>query len=88
MSKPRDTRIADHWPYVREIADRMSQQKRLTDSELAAEWHKQDSQCGQKFEGYAIAHNGEPLGTEEEEVEKLRTVHRFATLPHYDEDQP
>jgi hypothetical protein len=59
--------------------------KRLSDGELAAEWHKQDNHCGQKLEGYAVAHNGEPLGTEEEEIDRLRTFHRFATLPHFDE---
>jgi len=59
--------------------------KRLTGAELAAEWHKQDNHCGQKFEGYAVAHNGESLGSEEYEADKLRTMHRFATRPHFDE---
>jgi len=62
----------------------VSTDKRFTDAELAAEWHKQDNHCGQKLEGYAVAHNGEGLGAEEAEVEKLRTIYRFATLPHHD----
>lgn len=60
--------------------------KRFTDAELAAEWHYQDNRCGQKCEGYAVAHDGTSMGTEEGEIEKLRIAHRFATLPHYDED--
>jgi hypothetical protein len=58
--------------------------KRFSDGELAAEWHKQDNHCGQRLEGYGVAHNGEPLGTEEEEIERLRIIHRFATSNHYD----
>jgi hypothetical protein len=59
--------------------------KRLTEAELAAEWHKQDNHCGQVLEGYGIAYNGEPLDTEEVEIERLHIVYRFATLPHHDE---
>jgi len=72
---PRGVFEGDEWP-----------EKRLTDAELAAEWHKQDNHCGQKYEGYAIAHNGESLGSEEYEADKLRTTHRFATTAHYDEE--
>ena len=57
---------------------------RFTDAELAAEWHKQDNHCGQKLEGYRVAHNGDPLGSEEEETERLLILYRFATLPHFD----
>ena len=70
------------------IADSYSGMKRLSEAELAAEWHKQDNHCGQKLEGYAVAHNGEGLAAEEVEVERLRTIYRFATLAHYDETQP
>ena len=59
-------------------------EKRMTGPELAAEWHKQDNHCGQRLEGYGVAHSGEPLGTEEVEVERLASLYRFATLPHYD----
>jgi hypothetical protein len=59
--------------------------KHLTDADLAAEFHQQDYYCGQKLEGYGVAHNGDSLGSEEEEIERLRILYRFATLPHYDE---
>jgi len=59
--------------------------KRFTDAELAAEWHYQDNRCGQVCEGYGVAHDGSSMGAEEDEIEKLRLVYRFATLPHYDE---
>ena len=59
--------------------------KRLTDAELAAEWHYQDNRCGQVVEGYSIAHDGSPMASEDEEIERLAAVHRFATQPNYDE---
>ena len=67
------------------IVDVHARVKRLTDAELAAEWQYQDNRCGQKCEGYGVAHDGSSMGSEEDEIEKLRIVYRFATLPHYDE---
>lgn len=57
---------------------------RFTDAELAAEWHYQDNRCGQRLEGYRVAHDGSEMGYEEDEIEKLRVLYRFATLPHHD----
>lgn len=66
-------RIATHWPYVRAMADRMSQAKRLTDAELAAEYWQAD---------YADVR----FDREDEDLEPIPEIlHRFATLPHYDE---
>lgn len=69
--------------WLRERA--LRQAKRLTDAELAAEWHYQDNRCGQKLEGYGVSHDGSSMGSEDDEIEKLRIAYRFATLPHYDE---
>jgi len=59
--------------------------KRFTDAELAAEWQYQDNRTGQKCEGYSVAHDGTSMGSEEDEIEKLQALYRFATADHYDE---
>ena len=61
-------------------------EKRFSQGELAAEWHKQDNHCGQRLEGYGVAHNGEPLADEEAEIERLRIIYRFCTNPAHDEE--
>ncbi len=63
----------------------VARDKRFTDAELAAEWQYQDNRCGQVCEGYGVAHDGTSMGTEEEEIELLRLMYRFATLHHFDE---
>lgn len=99
MSKPLETRISDHWPYVREMADRMSQAKRLTDAELAAEvfsaiFHEAECEVrGLRIERGYPPHPGHPavehyVKQNREFGRQAGILHRFATLPHYDEDQP
>lgn len=57
--------------------DRISQVKRLTDAELAAEhWRA-------KWTGEWAEHNS---GLNDRRRAMLATVERFATLPNYDED--
>ena len=78
MSAP--TRISEHWPYVREMADNMSQQKRLTEAELAAEYWRANAL------GWMHEDAGEFTRAEQHSTESS-IFRRFATLPHYDEEQ-
>jgi len=55
----------------------MSQDKRFTDAELAAEVWRQESQVTT-----VEAMGGTPIRN----VAALKTLHRFATLPHYDQE--
>lgn len=78
--------IATTWPYIREMADRLSQHKRLTDAELAAEyWRLRLKVCASgnrdmKAKGHVC--------TEWQAAhDELDTMQRFLELPHYDEPQ-
>jgi hypothetical protein len=70
---------ADHW----------AEAKSFTDAELAAEYYAQDGQC--RHEQWIEAVRGDDDYTESERqgqsrmYAKLTMLHRFATLPHYDE---
>lgn len=89
---PIASRISDHWPYVRKLADRMSQEKRLTDSELAAEYHAQDAKC--RHEQWIETVRGDDdyedweRAAQSRMYEQLTAIHRFATIPAYDEPAP
>lgn len=80
MSPPRHDSIANHWPYVRELADRLSLAKRLTDAELAAEVHS--------FSIWYIktAPIWQPNFEHNRTGQIIETLHRFAIHPHYDEE--
>lgn len=75
---PRGIFEGDEWP-----------EKRLTDAELAAEYFAQDSQC--RHEQWIETVRGDEDYTSAERAgqsrmyDRLNTLHRFATLPHYDE---
>jgi len=55
----------------------MARSKRLTDAELAAEW-----QQSQRHMAVAVI-CAQPQATVE--IRRTETLHRFATLPHYDD---
>lgn len=59
-------------------ADLYSARKRLTDPELAAEW-----QQSQRHMAVAVICT-KPNATTE--IHRTETLHRFAKLPHYDEE--
>jgi hypothetical protein len=70
-------RGADELPIANTLAaDSWSSAKRLTEPELAAEYW------------YAIGRYATQSGIASAArwLEEARTMHRFATLPHYDED--
>lgn len=63
------------------------QQKRLADSELAAEYYAQDSKC--RHEQWVEAVRGDDYTDREREGqermhERLNTLYRFATTPHHE----
>lgn len=59
-------------------ADCMGRRKRLTDAELAAEYHAMDA---------LLTHSeGAALFIAVQRMDRLRTLRRFATHPHYDEE--
>lgn len=63
--------------------------KRLTDAELAAEYHSWDSIC--RREQWIEAVRGDDYTDRERRgqdqlYERLNTLYRFATHPHYDEE--
>ena len=63
--------------------------KHLTDAELAAEWHRQDSTFILMAEGYGVETFGSDyaLGSAQEvrAASQRDTLHRFAVAAHYDE---
>ena len=64
------------WAYPASHADGYSQEKRLTDAELAAEhWRA-------KYSGVMAEKHG---GLDDVNREKIRTVERIYLAPHYDE---
>lgn len=79
---PRDTRVTFR------AANRMAHEKRFTPAELAAEaWAARaafdrtsfnEISSGDEFSDKRWAYV----------TDRLNTLYRFATLPHYDEDQP
>lgn len=71
---PRDTRVTFR------AAERMAREKRLTNAELAAEYWKQEPVPDRVMECMGVS---DPA--HDEALEKVAILHRFATLPHYDE---
>ena len=63
----------------------VSQDKRFSDAELAAEWHQQDCCMALRVEGYRWASDGHLMGSEEDEAERLHAIHDFAARPHASE---
>ena len=65
--------------------DRLSQQKRLTEGELAADYYRTAW-----LHENSIAENDGYDGTAETRAFRRQTlvIYRFATLPHYDEPLP
>lgn len=67
----------------------LQESKRLTDAELAAEYYAQDSKC--RHEQWIETVRGDDDYTDAERAgqsqmyERLTALHRFATLPDYDE---
>jgi len=80
------------WAYPASHVDGYAQAKRLSDAELAAEYHAQYSKC--RDEQWIETLRDEDDYTDTERAaqstmyEWLSMLHRLATLPHYDEDQP
>jgi hypothetical protein len=73
---PRDSRVTFR------AANRIARDKRLTDAELAAEYHGQAARV-------ALIEDSSPHNSAGPSAyRKLETLHRFATLPHHDELQP
>jgi len=64
----------------REMA--LERSKRLTDAELAAEYHGQASRV------VLIEKSSPHKSAGPSAYRKLEALHRFATLPHYDKEQP
>jgi hypothetical protein len=62
---------------------------RFSDAELAAEYHKQDAKC--RKEQWVESVRFEDYGDSDRELQaklydQLNTLHRFATQPHFDEE--
>lgn len=73
----------DDWFDDRAKERNLTEQKRLTDAELAAEYWSEEKNLGdvrdwiKTLPGYQVL---EPVL-----LDRVLTLHRFATLPHYDE---
>jgi hypothetical protein len=68
-------RACMEWDDARTKEQRLSWQKRLTDSELAAEYHR----AGSGWDETNYDRESKP------EMEPISSIlHRFASLPHYD----
>ena len=71
------------------VVDSKVRRKRLTDAELAAEYHAQDSRC--RHEQWIETVRGDDDYEDWERAmqsrmyEHLTALHRFATIPDYDE---
>jgi len=87
--EPRYNSPDGFWAYPASHVDGYAQAKRLTDAELAAEY--QFSRLDSRVR-MARQHNCPDSKTlfdhYERGLEQEWTLERFATLPHYDEDQP
>jgi len=72
-----------------EQIDELGEHKRLSDAELAAEYYAQDSR--RRHEQWIEAVRGDEdyegweRAAQSRMYEHLTMLHRFATLPHYDE---
>lgn len=70
---------------------RLAHEKRFSDAELAAEWHRQDHTFDQIAEGYGVETFGKDYACghshEERALNQRNTLHRFATARHYYEEQ-
>lgn len=64
------------WAYPESHVDGYAAEKRFTDAELAAEVWRQEAQVTT-----VEAMGGTPVRN----IGALKTLHRFATLPHFDE---
>ena len=92
--QPNTNRPVWSWEADRHLEQTLSTQKRLKDAELAAEMWRQAAWIGALGRSYAMpdryiafdAAFHEGPATEDEY--QWTVLHRFATLPHYDEEQP
>jgi len=90
--EPRYNSPDGFWAYPASHVDGYALAKRLTDAELAAEYHAQDGKC--RHEQWIEAVRGEDdyedweRAAQSRMYEQLTALHRFATIPAYDEDQP
>ena len=72
------------WCADRELEWRLTQHKRLTDAELAAEmWRSRLKVCSRGNRD--VKRVGHPCVEWRAAHDEYDTLHRFATLPHYDE---
>ena len=67
-------------------ADLYSGRKRLTHAELAAVYWMSSSRR-ERLLGYKDGYWSATDSAAEEEARRMNIIHRFATLPHYDEPQ-
>lgn len=72
------------WAYPTSHVDGYAQAKRLTDAELAAEHHAAQKACWRELAINQYADEGAHSDVGSEQWAKV--VHRFATLPYYDEE--
>lgn len=70
------------WAYPESHVDGYAAAKRLTDTELAAEWHANESEAWLYLNRHPDHFKVDHAERLEEQESILR---RFATLPHYDE---
>lgn len=72
------------------MADGLAEEKRITDGELAAEYYAQDAKC--RHEQWIETVRGDDdyedweRAAQSRMYEQLTALHRFATLPNYDEE--
>ncbi len=71
------------WENARFNEDVSKYRKRLTDAELAAEFWKAKERCM-----FVSAFSGMSVSPDSHSARQALALHRFATLPHHDEDQP
>jgi len=63
----------------------VSQDKRFSDAELAAEYWRKNGDFESCAEGYSVANDGYSYEWEHVEAARLSIIRRFATIPHFDE---
>ena len=88
---PSGYRIERDGYITRHGATRRAESKHLTDTELAAEyWHRTAHFNKQQWVEEVLIQQGEPAWSDEKWAAiaaPLNTLHRFATAPHYYEEQ-
>lgn len=61
----------------------VAREKRFTDAELAAEYWQAQERCM-----FVSAFSRMPISSDSKTAREASTIHRFATLPHFDDQEP